>query len=71
MVRYSTKTDPNPDMGNVFFGSSDTAYIDPETMQVIRLEQTGFFSSWLPEPGKDTHTTRFTYDMSVKITVPD
>lgn len=70
IVRYSSKTDPNPDMGNAFFGSSDTVYIDPETKQVILLEQTGFFSSWLPEPGKDTHTTRFTYDPNVKITAP-
>lgn len=69
-VSYSTKTDPNPDMGNTFFGSSDTVYIDPETRQVILLEQTGFFSSWLPEPGKDTHVTRFTYDPNVKITAP-
>lgn len=71
MVRYSTKTDPNPDMNNAFFGSSDTVYIDPETMQVIRLEQTGFFSSWLPEPRKDTHITLFTYDPDVEITAPE
>lgn len=61
MVHYSTKTDPNPDMNNAFFGSSDTVYIDPETKQVMRLEQTGFFSSWPPEPGKDTHVTLFSY----------
>lgn len=67
MVRYSSKTDPNPDMGSAFFGSSDTVYIDPETKQVILLVQTGFFSSWLPEPRKDTHTTRFTYDPTIKI----
>lgn len=71
MVRYSSKTDPNPDMNNAFFGSTDTAYIDPETLQVMLLEQTGFFSSWLPEPGTDTHTTRFTYDPAIKITAPD
>ena len=70
IVRYSTKTDPNPDMGNSFFGSSDTAYIDPMTQQVMRLKQTGFFSSWLPEPGVDVHTTRFTYDPSIKINTP-
>lgn len=70
-VRYSTKTDPNPNMNNAFFGSTDTVYIDPETMQVIRLEQTGFFSSWLPEPGKDTHITLFTYDPDVKINAPE
>jgi hypothetical protein len=58
-------------MGNAFFGSSDTAYIDLETRQVMRLEQTGFFSSWLPEPGKDTHITRFTYDPEVKINAPE
>lgn len=70
MVRYSTRTDPNPDMNNAYFGSSDTAYIDRESGQVMRLEQTGFFSSWLPEPGKDTHVTRFTYDADVKVTRP-
>lgn len=71
MVRYSTKTDPNPDMNNAFFGSSDTVYIDPETKQVMRLEQTGFFSSWLPEPGKDTHVTQFSYDADIKIAAPE
>jgi hypothetical protein len=70
MVRYTTKTDPNPDMNNAFFGSSDTVYIDPETRQVMLLEQTGFFSSWLPEPRKDQHITRFTYDPNIKITAP-
>ncbi len=70
IVRYSTKTDPNPDMNNAFFGSSDTVYIDPETRQVILLEQTGFFSSWLLEPRKDQHITRFTYDPNIKITAP-
>lgn len=71
MVHYSSKTDPNPDMNNAFFGSSDTVYIDPETRQVMLLEQTGFFSSWLPEPGKDIHITRFTYDTDIKVTAPE
>ncbi len=71
MVRYSTKTDPNPDMNNAFFGWSGTVYIDSNTLQVMRLEQTGFFSSWLPEPGKDTHVTLFTYEPDVKISVPE
>ncbi len=71
MVRYSTKTDPNPDMNNAFFGWSDIVYIDPKKMQVMRLEQTGFFSSWLPEPGKDTHITLFTYEPDVKVTAPE
>ncbi len=71
VVRYSTKTDPNPDMGNAFFGSTDTAYVDPKTRQVMRLEQTGFFSSWLPEPGTDIHTTVFTYDASIKVSAPE
>ncbi len=71
MVRYSTKTDPNPDMNNAFFGSSDKVYLDPDTKQVMRLEQTGFFSSWLPEPGKDTHVTLFNYDAEIKIIAPE
>lgn len=70
-LRYSTKTDPNPDMNNAFFGSTDTAYIDPETQLLLRLEQTGFFSSWLPEPGTDTHVTLFTYDPTIQIETPD
>ena len=70
-VQFSTKTDPNPDMGDAFFGSSDTVYIDPETNQVMRWEVTGLFSSWLPDPGKDTHITRFTYDPSIHITRPE
>lgn len=67
---FSTKTDPNPDMNNAFFGSTDTVYIAPDTMQVMRLEQTGLFSSWLPEPGKDTYVTSFTYDPAIAITAP-
>lgn len=70
-VRYSTKTDPNPDMNNAFFGSTETVYIDPETLQVMRWEKTGLFSSWMPEPGKDTHITLFRYDPDVKVTAPD
>lgn len=70
VVRYSSKTDPNPDINNAFFGSSDTVYIDPKTRQVMRLEETGLFSSWLPEPGKDTYITRFTYDENIRIATP-
>lgn len=70
VVRFSTQTDPNPDMNNAFFGSTDTAYIDPKTGQVMRLEQTGFFSSWLPEPGTDLHVTRFIYDPTIRINTP-
>lgn len=68
--RFSTRTDPNPAMGNAFYGSSDTVHIDPETRQVMRWEQTGLYSSWLPEPGKDTYVTTFSYDPGVRVTAP-
>ena len=69
-LHFTTQTDPNPDANNAFFGGTTTAYIDPATQQVMRLEVTGLFSSWLPEPGTDTHITRFSYDPSIVLNTP-
>ena len=70
MLRFTTQTDPNPDANNAFFGGTTTAYIDPNTQNLMRLDVTGLFSSWLPEPGTDTHITRFSYDPGIKVNTP-
>lgn len=70
MLRFTTQTDPNPDANNAFFGGTTTAYIDPNTQNLMRLDVTELFSSWLPEPGTDTHITRFTYDPSIRVNTP-
>lgn len=70
-VRFSTRTDPNPDMSDAFSGSSNSVYIDPDSQQVMRWDMTGLFSSWLPTPGTDLHITRFSYDPTIRVDPPE
>lgn len=68
--RFSTRTDPNPDQNGAYFGSSDSVYVSPETGQVMRWDQSGLYSSWLPTPGNDLYVTRFDYDPAIRVDPP-
>ncbi|MEQ8896252.1 MAG: hypothetical protein RID23_04115 [Roseovarius sp.] len=68
---FTTKSDPNEEMGGMWYGSSDTVYIDPETRQVMIWEMGTFVSSWSPESNGETHRVVYTYDPSVKLTRPE
>ena len=68
---FTTKSDPNEEMGGIWYGSSDTVYIDPESQQVMIWEMDSFVSSWAPEPNGEQHRVVYTYDPSVKVTRPE
>ncbi|KNG94701.1 hypothetical protein [Pseudaestuariivita atlantica] len=68
---FTTQTDPDPQFGNAFFGSTDTVFIDPATGRLAIWQQTGLFSSWLPTPQTDVYTTTFTYDPTISIEAPE
>ena len=68
--RYTTQTDPNPDMGGTYFGSTRTVFISPDTGRLMRVEETGAFSHYQPEPSTDQSTLVYTYDPSISLSVP-
>jgi hypothetical protein len=72
LLKYSftTKTDPNPDQGGLWFGSSDTIYIDPATGQVMLWERTGFTSSFAPTPTAESSVETFEYDDAITVDPP-
>ncbi|MGR3311727.1 hypothetical protein [Roseovarius indicus] len=67
---FTTKSDPDEEMGGLWYGSSDTVYIDPGTRQVMIWEMGNFVSSWAPAPTGEHHRVVFTYDPSIKILRP-
>jgi len=70
VVTYATKTDPNPDMQDMWFGGRHTVYIDPETRRVMRWESTGFSSSFAPALSKEVQVQVFDYDPDLVIPMP-
>lgn len=68
---FTSQTDPNPDQGGSYFGSTYTVFIDPDTNLVMRQENTGQFSHYQPEPGTDTWVRNFTYDPSISLVAPN
>lgn len=67
---FTTKTDPNPDQGGLWFGSTDAVYIDAATDQVMRWERTGFTSSFAPTPTNERSVETFEYDDTIKVDPP-
>lgn len=68
---YTTRSDPNPDMGGAWYGSSDTVYVGPESGQVEMMEMGTFVSSWAPEPNGERHVIVFSYDPTIKVIAPE
>jgi len=67
---FTTKTDPDPDAGDNWFGARTTLYLDPETRLPGRYEQTLMVSKWAPEPSTETNIMTFTYDEGLKLPRP-
>jgi len=70
-VSYVTRTDPNPQMQDMWFGARHTVYIDPKSNKVMRWDSTDFVSSFAPELSKDVQIQLFTYDDTLVIERPD
>jgi len=68
---YTTRTDPNEEMGGAWYGSTDTVFIDPETGQVMIWEMGEFRSSWAPEPDGETHEIVYEYDPALRVVRPE
>ncbi|MCC1491061.1 hypothetical protein [Cognatishimia sp. F0-27] len=70
VVRFFTKTDPNPDMGDAWFGSDHRVFIDPETNRVMRWEMTQFVNSFSDGVSDDRHVLVYRYDDAIRIERP-
>ncbi|MBV2358966.1 hypothetical protein KUH32_04195 [Thalassococcus sp. CAU 1522] len=71
IVRYFTRTDPNPEAGGAWFGSANTVFIDPATGRVLRWEVTDAVSSFSPDPSPDIQVLVYTYDDTIALSEPD
>jgi len=65
---YRTKTDPN--VHGSWFGGLYTAYMDPESGQLARLDIAEMVSSWAPEPTAHYNMTTVTYDPAITVIRP-
>lgn len=70
LYKYTTKTDPIKERGNIWFGGTDAIYYDPKTRRVMRRVQTDFINSFTKGMSKDVITEDFTYDPDIKILAP-
>lgn len=70
-VSYSWTTKTNPDTNGSFFGATNTGYFDLETSQPHVILQSSMISTWAPEPSKEKHEARFTYDPTIALPTPE
>ncbi len=66
---YRIKTDP--DATGMYFGSLDTAYVDPATNQVVRWDAAESIASWAPAPANEVQISQLFYDRAIRITAPE
>ncbi len=70
-VRFVTRTDPNPDMGNAWFGARNSVFIDPVTNRVMRWEMTDFQNSWSAGISDEQQVITYAYDVSIRLVAPE
>lgn len=68
--RFTTRTDPDPEMDDTWFGATTTVYLDPETRLPGLYEQVDMVSKWAPEPSTERHVIRVTYDPAMSLPQP-
>lgn len=66
---YRSQTDPDPTGG--FFGSLDTVTVDAGSGQVIRFEMREFVNAWTDGVSKDRHVIEVTFDPEIRVTPPE
>lgn len=71
LIQYTYRTKTDPSRHGSWFGGLYTAYIDPETGQLARLEIRDSIASWAPDPASHTDITTVTYDPTIQITAPE
>ena len=69
--RYTTRTDPDPTMGDNWFGATTTVYLDPETRLPGLFEQEAMVSKWAPEPSTERFVIVFDYDPDMALPNPE
>lgn len=71
-IHYEYKVHPPEDKTALpFWGAeSDRIWLDPETRQVARWEQTDFEVSFLPGVSKERHVVVFEYDETIRVDPP-
>jgi hypothetical protein len=67
--RYRSRTDPGPE--GQWWGGLYTAYVDPATGLLHRLDTAEMVASWQATPSPDTEVITMRYDPSIRIAVPE
>lgn len=68
---FTTRTDPDPSMGDAWYGARNTVYFDPDTNRVLRWEMTDFRNSWSSGIGTERHVILYDYDSSIRLPEPE
>lgn len=67
---YTTKTDPEEAQGGLWFGATNSVFLDPETKLVMIWEQTDFISSFSSKSNPEKSVETFVYDETITVDPP-
>lgn len=68
---FTTRTDPDPERGGLWFGAREEVFLDPGTRRVMRWERSDFVSSFAGEPSGERSVETFEYDDAVTVRPPE
>ncbi|CTQ53825.1 hypothetical protein LP7551_02354 [Roseibium album] len=71
VVSFVTRTDPNPQMQDMWFGARHKVFIEQTTGKVSIWKSTDFVSSFAPELSKEMQVQVFTYNETLVIPDPE
>lgn len=67
--RFTYRTMVRDDSIGTYFGALNTAYVDPETNLLVRMDDAEFVAHYAPQPSGDRNIMQYFYDPS--LTLPD
>lgn len=67
--RFTYRTMVKDDSIGTYFGALNTAYVDPETNLLVRMDDAEFVAHYAPQPSGDRNIMQYTYDPT--LTLPD
>lgn len=71
VVAYRYRTQVAMTAEGAWWGGLYTAYIDPATNRLVRLDSAQRIASWAPEPSSDIEVTTVVQDPGLRIAIPD
>ncbi|MEL7117418.1 MAG: hypothetical protein AAGP08_17845 [Pseudomonadota bacterium] len=69
-LRYTYRTQSDPDENGTYFGALDTITVDKDSGQVIHFDQTEFVNSWSEGVSMERWVIEVTFDPAIKVNPP-